>query len=132
MISEMMKPRSDAAVVTWLDQQPTQALYVAATTLCELHAGIAILPVGRRREAMRESLDGLLTTYFGERVLSFDRQSAEVYANLVQRARSNGFRIEIADGQIAAVAEVHRYSVATRDVRPFEAAGVKTIKPWVS
>ncbi len=130
VISEVMKPRSDAAVADWLDRQSAGTLYLAATTLCELLAGIAIVPVGRRREAMRETLDAILGTYFDHRVLPFDRAGAESYAGVVERARANGYRIAIADGQIAAVAEVNGFGVATRDTGPFLAAGVPTINPW--
>ena len=131
VISEVMKPRSDAAVEQWLDQQRAGTLYMAATTLCELLAGVAILPAGRRRDRMREMLDRFVESYFDHRVLPFDREGAEAYAGVVQRARANGYRIAIADGQIAAVALVAGFAVATRDTAPFVAAGLKTINPWV-
>ena len=35
-----------------------------------------------------------------------------------------------ADGQIAAIAKVHGFAVATRDVEPFVAAGVPVVNPW--
>jgi predicted nucleic acid-binding protein len=38
--------------------------------------------------------------------------------------------LPLADGMIAAIAYVHGFAVATRDVAPFIAAGVKTIDPW--
>jgi predicted nucleic acid-binding protein len=38
----------------------------------------------------------------------------------------------VADGQIAALAAVHGFTVATRDAAPFLAAGVAVINPWVS
>jgi predicted nucleic acid-binding protein len=38
----------------------------------------------------------------------------------------------VADGQIAAIAAVHGFAVATRDTAPFLAAGVPVINPWES
>lgn len=76
-------------------------------------------------------LDRFVESYFDHRVLPFDREGAEAYAGVVQRARANGYRIAIADGQIAAVALVAGFAVATRDTAPFVAAGLKTINPWV-
>ena len=35
-----------------------------------------------------------------------------------------------ADGQIAAIAAVHGYTVATRDTAPFIGVGVPVINPW--
>jgi len=36
----------------------------------------------------------------------------------------------MADGQIAAIAKVNGFAVATRDTSPFEAAGIPVINPW--
>jgi predicted nucleic acid-binding protein len=36
----------------------------------------------------------------------------------------------MADGQIAAIAKVHDFVVATRDTSPLEAAGIQVINPW--
>jgi len=38
--------------------------------------------------------------------------------------------IETADAFIAAVAIANGFAVATRDTRPFEAAGLKIVNPW--
>lgn len=67
---------------------------------------------------------------FGSRILSFDQQAAIVYAPIVGRARTSGRLISVADGQIAAIAAVHGFTIATRDTAPFVAAGVPIINPW--
>ena len=64
------------------------------------------------------------------RVLSFDEVAARAYASIVNRARTLGYSMPVADGQIAAVAAVHGFAVATRDTQPFEAAGVEVLNPW--
>jgi hypothetical protein len=45
---------------------------------------------------------------------------------------AKGLAIPVADGQIAAIAAVHGFTVATRDTAPFLAAGVPVINPWES
>jgi predicted nucleic acid-binding protein len=67
---------------------------------------------------------------FCRRVLPFDEAAAMVFATLISRARAAGRAIGTADGQIAATASANGMIVATRDVRAFEAAGVKVINPW--
>ncbi|SAJ62240.1 twitching motility protein PilT [Burkholderia multivorans] len=47
-------------------------------------------------------------------------------------ARAVGNAIAPADGYIAATAEANGLIVATRDVAPFEAAGLRVIDPWAS
>jgi hypothetical protein len=46
---------------------------------------------------------------------------------LISRARASGASISVADGQIAAIAVVHGFSVTTRDTVHFVAAGVGVI-----
>ena len=46
-------------------------------------------------------------------------------------ARATGKAIGAADGYIAATALAHGLAVATRDVSPFEAAGLRVINPWL-
>jgi predicted nucleic acid-binding protein len=41
-----------------------------------------------------------------------------------------GHAISVADGQIAAIAATHGFTVATRDTAPFIAVGVPVIDPW--
>lgn len=45
-------------------------------------------------------------------------------------ARAARQAISTADGQIAAIAAAHGFTVATRDTAPFVAAGVPVINPW--
>lgn len=63
-------------------------------------------------------------------MLAFDREAAVAYAAVVAHAKANRYRQPVADGQIAAIAKVHGFTVATRDVEPFRAAGVAVINPW--
>jgi toxin FitB len=52
VLSELMKPRSSAEVSTWLEGQEPSALYTTAITQAEILSGIAILPVGQKRNAI--------------------------------------------------------------------------------
>ena len=130
VLSEPLKPRPDATAVTWLDAQETSTLYLPSVVLAELLLGAALLPPGRRRGMLEESLRRVVRDYIGERVLVFDRATAEQYAAAVSAARTRGLAIGVADAQIAAIALTHGYIVATRDVRPFIAAGAEVINPW--
>ena len=53
-----------------------------------------------------------------------------MYAARISKARAAGRAISMADGQIAAIAAVHGFTVATRDTAPFVAAGVSVVNPW--
>jgi len=132
VISEPMKERADSLVIAWLDRQVAETLFLTATNLSELLVGIELLPEGRRKRGMAEAMQQLLGDLFGTRFLEFDREAAVAYAFVVSRSIAKGLSISVADGQIAAIAAVHGFAVATRDTASFLAAGVTVINPWVS
>jgi len=132
VLSEPLKPRPDPSVLHWLDAQDPSALYLAAPVFAEVSVGVALLPAGKRKRGMEQSMQLLLSRLFEDRFLPFDRSAAITFALLVSRAAANGYAIPVADCQIAAIAAVHGFAVATRDVAPFRAAGVPVINPWQS
>jgi len=130
VVSEPMKPNGNPTVKAWLDRQTAETLYLTATSLSELLVGIEILPDGKRKEGLDGALSELMVRLFASRILPFDQMAAMAYAPLVGRARAGGCLISVADGQIAAIATTHGFTVATRDTGPFDASGVPTINPW--
>ena len=130
VISEPLKPRADTMVIRWLDAQDPETLYLTAIALSEVLIGIALLPAGRRKRGMELAMQSLHTKLFAGRFLSFDREAAIAFALLGGRAAAKGYSISVADCQIAAIAAVHGFAVATRDTAPFIAAGVPVINPW--
>lgn len=129
VVSEAMKTEPNRAVLAWLDEQAAETLYLSSVTLAELLFGIGALPAGRRKEALAQTLDGLLAL-FGNRVLAFDTDAAQHYAALAVAARAAGKGFPTPDGYIAAIATARGFTVATRDVAPFKAAGLSVINPW--
>ena len=67
--------------------------------------------------------------YLG-RIISFDERGAQTYGDLAAEAERAGRPINVADGQIAAIAKTHTMGVATRDISNFEVTGVSLVNPW--
>jgi len=130
VVSELMRPVSNPAVEKWLDAQAAESLFLTATNLSELLVGIETLPPGKRKQELRLVLNSVVEKILDWRVLPFDEPAARSYSILVARARARGRAISILDGQIAAIAKSHGYTVATRDTSPFEVAGVGFVNPW--
>lgn len=130
VVSEALKPGRDEAVIVWLDEQSAETLYLTATSLSELLIGIAIMPEGKRKNEINAGLNALISRLFGSRILPFDQEAAVAYSVLVSSARAAGKVVSLADGQIGAVASAHGFTVATRDVAPFEALGIPFVNPW--
>ena len=130
LISEPWKPVPDQAVIAWLDDQAIETLFLSAITIAELRFGIAAMPSGKRQTILRDRLEDEVLPHFSERILSFDLAASQSYSELMARARIAGKAIGTADGYIAATAAANGLAIATRDTRPFEAAGLKVINPW--
>jgi predicted nucleic acid-binding protein len=130
VISEPLRRSPEASVIEWIDEQSLETLYLCAMTVAELRAGIALMPVGRRRSTLHESLEKQVLPLFVGRVLPFDLACTQAYAEVLAKARKAGSGIEAADACIAAVALANGFIVATRDTHPFRAAGLTVINPW--
>jgi len=99
-------------------------------TVAELRAGVALMPIGKRRAALHEHLEKSVLPMFAGRVLPFDMACTNAYAELMARVRKAGSGIGTVDACIAAVALANGFIVATRDTSPFQAAGLAVINPW--
>lgn len=130
VISEPLRPSPVVRVVDWIDAQPIETLYLSAITVAELRFGVASLPAGRRRTALRDSLETRVLPLFAGRVLPFDLAASQAYGELMARAREAGLAIGASDGYIAATAAANGMVVATRDTALFQAAKVPFIDPW--
>ena len=130
VISEPLRREPEPGVIEWIDAQALETLYLSAITLAELRSGIALLPAGKRRTGLLESLERRVLPLFTGRVLPFDLPCTQTYAELIAKAQKAGLAIAAADGFIAATAAANGFAVATRDTSPFEAAGVTVINPW--
>ena len=130
VISEPMRKKPDPNVINWLNQQTAHGLFVTTINIAELRFGIERLPEGKRKAALWAALEFTMSQLFATRILTFDLAAAEESARIAARAEATGKPIGLADGQIAAIARVHGFIIATRDTTPFENAGVEVINPW--
>jgi hypothetical protein len=130
VLSELMRRRPSEDVLRWIDEEDPRTLAVTAVTAAELLHGVARLPRGARRRKLEAAVDGLLTEDFAGRVLPFDGAAAVHYAELVAARERDGRPVSVADGQIAAICRHHGATLATRNVRDFDAAGLELLDPW--
>jgi len=130
VLSELLRPTPAPQVEAWLAAQDGATVYFTAVGEAELRHGVAILPAGRRRDALAQAIEGMLDEDFRDRVLPFDRIAAWAYAAIAAERRAAGRPISQFDCQIAAIARAHGASVATRNTGDYEGCGVAVIDPW--
>lgn len=132
IISEVMRPQPNPSVIAWLDQQETAHLYVSTVTLAEIRYGLAVMPKGERQQRLTVQFDAYIDRAFEGRVLDFTAEAAKRYAEIMANRRRLGLPMSMADGQIAAIASVQHFAVATRNIKDFEHCGMDVVNPFVS
>lgn len=131
VVSEAMRPQPDPGVLSWLNDQATETLYLSSVTLAELLFGLGALPAGARKDRLAQALDALLALFPG-RILAFDQDAARRFADMAVTARAAGRPLPTTDGYIAATAASRKFAVATRNTAHFADTGVELIDPWQS
>ena len=131
VLSELARPDPSAAVLAWVAAQRRAELCTTAISEAELAYGLALLPKGRRREALTQAVARLLGEGLGGRVLPFDRAAAAAYGTFAAMRRIAGRPVATADAQIAAIARARGAALlATRDTGGLEGCGVALTDPW--
>ena len=128
VISETVRARPDATVLSWL-QSNSDAAFLTSITVGEIFTGLQLLPEGRRRLGLVAGVGATLER-FGGRVLAFDEPAARVYADLRVARRAAGTPLSVEDGMIAAICVARGAALATRNTRDFEGLGLELIDPW--
>lgn len=130
VLSELMRRVPDPAVLAWLDRQPPMSIWITTITLFECQFGLALMPIGRRRQALETSFAALLAEDLDKRVLAFDTEAAAQAATLAAQRQLAGRPVDIRDTQIAGIAQSRRATLATRNLNHFEGLSVPVVNPW--
>jgi predicted nucleic acid-binding protein len=130
VVSELMRRAPEPQVVGWIDEFPTDEVFITAVTAAELLYGVARLPEGRRKRDLFDKVDTLLAVDFDEQVLPFDGPAATDYADIVAVRERAGLPISMADAQTAAICRNWSAALATRNIDDFSDTGVHVVNPW--
>jgi len=126
VLSEPTKPAPSPRVVEWLRAHESD-LVIDAVVLGELYAGVLALPAGARRRRLERWFDGVVRSV---ECTPWDDAVGLRWAKLVVDLRRRGTPIPLLDSLIAASALARGLTVATRNVRDFQRAGVPVVNPF--
>ena len=125
VVSELRKPRPHGAVLAWLNSQDDADLHLSAVTLGEIQAGIELT-----REQDPSKADEIETWLAlvaeAYNVVPMDAAAFRAWARLMHRKSDTLYE----DAMIAATAQVHGLTVATRNVADFKALGIAVFNPF--
>ncbi|MDS4027988.1 MAG: PIN domain-containing protein [Candidatus Contendobacter sp.] len=108
ILSALMRAPPETIVVSWLDRQPTDAIWITTITLFETRLGLSLLPDGRRRQALETAFAHLLEAELKNRVLPLDCAAATHAALLAAERQRAGRPVDIRDTLIAGIALAQR------------------------
>lgn len=132
VLSEVMREAAHPSVVAWLRACPPEAMFTTAISQSEILYGIRLLAAGSKRSRLEHAAQAMFDQEFAGRVLPFDADAAEIYAELRVHRRVVGQPISAEDGMIAAITRARRATVVTRDAGGFVECGVTSINPWTA
>ncbi|KLR57426.1 type II toxin-antitoxin system VapC family toxin [Diaphorobacter sp. J5-51] len=128
VVTEARKSTCDPNVQAWLATQSTDQLFITVITVLEIQRGISLI-AQRGDEAQagifNRWLEAMVLPAFAGRILPIDHVVARQAAKL-QWADCRDYR----DPLIAAMGLVHGAAVVTRNIKHFEATGVRLVNPW--
>ncbi len=125
-----MRPKPSPRVLSWIARQPGTELFTTAITEAEIFYGIELLAKGKRREGLLEAAEAMFAEDLAGRILGFETDAARVFSKIAAHRRRLGKPISHADAQIAAIAQIHGATLATRNAADFEECGVDVFDPW--
>ena len=131
VISELMRPQPEARVLAWADGLDPEAVAITAMNEAEILHGLARLPNGRRKQALRQGWDGLMVELFAGRIWPFTSEAAHWYGEVLVRREQLARPMASADAVIAAIALTHGVPLATRNEADFADIGLVLINPWI-
>jgi predicted nucleic acid-binding protein len=129
VISEARKgKKANLGVQKFFQTIEADGIYLSVQTLGEIRRGLenvkhrGDLPQARKLEKWLD----LVVVEYGDRILSFDGECAQVWGRLMSPHHEHPI-----DKQIAAIALIHDLTVVTRNVDDFRGTGTRVNNPFV-
>ena len=131
VVSELMKPRPNRAVATWVGATPESLLHLSVLTIGEIRKGIELLrDDDPKRAALQSWLERDVRIRFAGRLLMFDDGVAERWGRLEALARKRRLVVPTIDAQLAATAVHYGLTFVTRNTSDIAPMDVPMFNPW--
>lgn len=130
VISELVSKKPDKKVEEWLDRLDPNTIYLSVITIGEIRKGIEKLPPSKRKDRVKEWLEGDLLIRFHGRILEITVEVMLIWGELTGRLEKAGRPIKAIDSLVASIALQGNYRLVTRNEHNFQETGVTIFNPW--
>jgi toxin FitB len=130
IISELIKPKPEPRLLTWLSGTDENLLYLSVLTLGEIRKGVAMLKEPARRVQLETWLDSELRLRFAGRILTVDDDVADRWGVMVGRAAARKIALPVIDGLLAATALHYNLTLVTRNSKDVAGTEALVFNPW--
>jgi toxin FitB len=131
VLSELMRETPATQVLDWFAKHTSDQLHTSVITHAEILAGIALLPTGKRRDALSSAARHMFEEDFAGRCLNFGGPAVALYGTVRAQRQLAGRPIDTADAQIAAIALATGSTLVTRNTKDFASIeNLTVVNPW--
>ena len=130
VISELVKLKPNKNVMSWLESQDENSLFLSVLTFGEIEKGIEKAPDKIRKKKLRLWVEEDLKQRFEGRVLPIDFEIVTRWGILQGASEKIGKPMPTIDGLIAVSGLVNNCTVVTRNTSDMEQSTVELFDPW--
>ncbi|HQY22994.1 MAG TPA: type II toxin-antitoxin system VapC family toxin [Gammaproteobacteria bacterium] len=127
ILSETLRLKPNALVIHFLNNIPSEALFISVLTLGEIRKGIEKLETSKRKSNLIIWLEEDLSNWFGSQVLPITREVADRWGYLSAHVSR---LLPAIDGLLAATALAHNLKMVTRNTKDFDIPGLEIVNPF--
>lgn len=117
VLSEVTKLRPAECVLNWLHGLDEDRTFISIVWIAEIRRGVALMEIGRKRDALDTWLTHDLPRRFENRIMPLVGHVAFAWGDLMALAKRSGRGLASMDGLIAATAVARDLTLATRVIQ---------------
>ena len=131
VISEVIKPKADKNVISWMQNQDEESLFLSVLTFGEIEKGIEKSPDEARKRKLKLWVEEDLKKRFEGRILPINIDVSIKWGAIQGNAELLGKPMPAIDGLIAVSGVVHNCIVVTRNVSDMKQSSAELLNPWI-
>jgi predicted nucleic acid-binding protein len=130
VICEIIKPKPDENVISWVQDKNENSLYLSVLTFGEIEKGIEKAMDSARKRKLQLWVEQDLKQRFENRIIPIDLEISGRWGTLQGKAELVGKSMPVVDGLIAVSGLVHNCIVVTRNIADMEQSSAELLNPW--